>query len=221
MARPAALGLSALALTLLALTGHAKGRAPAAIKLGVGKLEPIACNNKVRVFQDESSPHIRIGAQARFPVGPTELAKALLHFSRHDDLLPRVAESKVLAVDNNKRELHLYQRLNLPVIDDRDFALHVRWGATKGRLWIRYQVSRKAPARRSGVVRVTLNHGGWDLYPKAGGKETLARYTSTMAMGGSLPMWMAKSGAADELPQMLQAMCHLARPDLPAAKCLK
>jgi hypothetical protein len=150
---------------------------------------------------------IRIGAQGRLPAPPAQVLDTLLDYSRHAAVLERVAECRVL--ERGQGWLVLYQRLTLPVIDDRDFTLRVTWGKQADRHWIRYRTEPAGPPPVDGVVRVTRNYGGWDLLPADGGRATLARYQSNMDMAGSLPVWMSQSGAADELPTLFRSMCSL------------
>lgn len=169
--------------------------------------ERLAEDGGVVVYADSSSDLIRVGAEGRFPAPPEQVLAALLDFPRHAKVLDRVSESRTIAEGPNW--LRLYQRLSLPVISDRDFTLQVTWGERDGWRWIRYRATRKGPAPLDGVVRVTHNHGGWDLLPTDSGKATLARYQSNLDLAGSLPTWMSRPGAIDELPSLFLSMCGL------------
>src|SRR5579862_8411803 len=73
--------------------------------------------------------------------------------------------------------LDVYQRLDLPVIDDRDFTLHVTWGDDAGVGWMRFATANeRGPAPHAGVVRVSQHEGSWRLEPLEGGAATHAVY---------------------------------------------
>jgi len=183
---------------------------PQPLELGDGPYERAGDKDGVAVFERAGSSLIRIGAEGRLPAPPEQVLTALLDYSRHADVLERLAECRVL--ERGEDWLVVYQRLGLPVIDDRDFALRLTWGKAADRHWIRYRTVSAGPPPTAGVVRVTRHFGGWDLLPAEGGRATLARYQSNIDMAGSVPGWMTKSGAADELPALFRSMCRLLPP---------
>lgn len=110
-------------------------------------------------------------------------------------------------MEQGASSLTVYQRLNLPVISDRDFVLRVTWGADGQAHWITYRaVKATTPPPREGVVRVTHHSGSWLLEPARGGQETIVRYEVTIDLAGWLPRWMAKSGSGKELPELFVAI---------------
>lgn len=191
----------------LALPPDSAGGPPRGLRLAEARFERVAKVDGISIFEHPTSDLIRIGAEGRLPAPPSEVQKVLLDFPRHADVLERVAVCRILSRGPN--ELSLYQRLELPVVSDRDFTLRVTWGEAPARRWIRYRAVRAGPPAEDGVVRVTRNHGGWDLLPIEGGRATWARYQSNLDLAGSLPVWMTKSGAVDELPSLFRAMCRL------------
>jgi hypothetical protein len=93
----------------------------------------------------------------------------------------------------------VYQRLSLPVIDDRDFTLQVTWGAEGPILWMRFAVANeRGPKPVPGVVRVTAHDGGWRLEPE-GDKGTHAVYRFHFDVAGSVPSWLGKGQAKDDI----------------------
>jgi len=180
---------------------------PRPIAFQGSSFKQVASVGDVVVYEQSVSSLIRIGAEGRFPAPPAEVLAVLLDYPRHAEVLERVSECRVL--DRGSNSLRLYQRLALPIVDDRDFALEVTWGQQAEWRWIRYRAARHGPPLRDGVVRVTRNSGGWDLRPIEGGAATLARYRSELDLAGMLPSWVTSSGAADELPSMFQSMCKL------------
>ncbi len=163
---------------------------------------------RVRIFERGGGDVVRIGAEARLPASPEEVQEVLLDYPRHPGTVSHVAEARPL--ERGDGWMLVYQRLSMPVIDDRDFVLRVTWGEhADGSRWIVYRAGGEGPPPVDGVVRVTQNHGGWYLRPIESGRATLARYESNMDLGGSLPTWMSRSGAVDELPDLFTGVCEL------------
>ena len=188
---------------------------PKPLELRDGPFELVRESDGVSVFQRSDPSLISVGAEGKLPAAPEQVLTALLDYSRHPAVLERLDEARVLK--RGEHWLVVYQRLGLPVIDDRDFILRYRWGKEGDRHWIRYRTT-QGPAPVDGVIRVTRHFGGWDLIPVDGGEATLARYVSNIDMGGALPLWMTQGGAADELPAMFRAMCGLL-PAPASSKC--
>jgi hypothetical protein len=172
--------------------------------------------DNVVVYEHDDPDLIMLGAEGKFPAPPAAVRAALLDYPRHPAVLARVAEATVL--ERGDDWLLVYRRLALPLIDDRDFTLRVTWGDDGGVLWIRYRTSREGPPPKEGVVRVTNHLGEWRLFSADDGRSTLARYESNIDMGGSLPKWMSRSGAIDEMPALFAGICKLL-PLEPEAEC--
>jgi hypothetical protein len=152
---------------------------------------------------------VRIAAEGRIQAPPAAVRAALLSYNRHAGAVARVLESRVLS--RGEGWLRVYQRLSLPIVSDRDFTLLVRWGS-RGKLdWLHWQVAPgHGPPPREGVVRVALNQGTWQLYPVDGARATHARYMLRLDLAGSLPRFLARSGAGKEVPALFGAICRLA-----------
>jgi hypothetical protein len=180
---------------------------PPPLRLADGPYEQAGETDGVTVYEHRESELISVGAEGELPAPPEIVLAALLDYSRHAAVLERLEQCRVLR--RGEDWLVVYQRLGLPLIDDRDFTLRLTWGKEADRIWIRFRTEPNGPAPVDGVVRVTRHFGGWDLFPADGGKATLGRYTSNIDLAGSLPGWMTKSGATDELPAYFRAMCSL------------
>jgi hypothetical protein len=221
--RPAARGaLHGVALALVVGTTGSVARAernPLPPYLHDGKFEQIADKRGVKVYKHRSSDIIRIGAQAVFPTPPRRVQRALLDYHRQVGKIARLSEARVLG--RGEGQLHVYQRLNLPVISDRDFVLEVRYGRQRGdTLWLAYRaVTDRGPPPRGGVVRVSHHRGSWELQPARGGKATRVTFQTSIDLGGWLPKWMARAGAGRELPELFAAICRLSRPDARQGRC--
>jgi hypothetical protein len=191
---------------------------PASIELPRQGFEQIAKTRSVVVYKNSSSDAIWIGAVGIIPAPPEQVFRALLEYDRQAGKIGRVAEATVLSRDGNS--LFVYERLNLPIISDRDFVLLVTHGQDLTRRWIHYQaVSNLGPAPRPGIVRVTRHTGAWELEPTQGGNATIARCEFRINLGGLLPLWMAKSRAGSEIPELYSDICKLSLGSGKAGTC--
>jgi hypothetical protein len=164
----------------------------------------------VTIYRRRSSSIVELAAEGGFTSPPARVRAVLLDYPRHRGLLKNIAESRVVA--QGKDWVVVYQRLRLPVISDRDYTLMVTWGASGLTLWLKFACANsRGPNPRSGVVRVSTHEGGWMLLPIQGGKSTWARYQMRLDLAGSLPRWMARSGAGAEIPDLFEVMRRLAR----------
>lgn len=171
--------------------------------------ERIAQRRGIAVYKHIKSAIIRLGAEGPLPYPPREVQQMLLNYRKQVGSVARLSEARVLKRGRNW--LLVYQRLNLPVIDDRDFTLRVTWGKRpNGVHWISYRaVSHLGPGKRRGIVRVTNHSGSWQLKPAANGRTTVARFQVSIDMSGMLPRWMAKSGSGKEVPEVYLAFNRL------------
>ncbi len=158
----------------------------------------------VRVYKHERAEIIRIAAEGRFAAPPERVQQVLLDYERHAGRVKRVSVSRVLA--RRDERMLVYQRLNLPLISDRDFNLRVSWGEDEGRRWIHYRTASQGRPARPGVVRVSHHRGSWQLEALPGGHGSRVRYQSSIDMAGMLPRWMARSGVGDEVPGLFTAI---------------
>jgi hypothetical protein len=193
------LAMGALLLVSRGQAGHAD-RVPLSSPFQQHGYEKISERDGVTVFKHRSASEIRLGAEARLAAAPDDVEAALLDYPGQVGQIKRLSESRVLAYGT--RWLRVYQRLNLPVIDDRDFTLQVTWGHDRDVRWIDYRAIPAGPPPRRGVVRVSLHEGSWQLRPLDGGRATLVRFTVRMDMGGWVPRWMVRGSAAKELPAL-------------------
>ncbi len=176
----------------------APGRAPApASALASEGFTLLGEEKGVRVYRRERQSGVEFAAETSLPAPPDQVRRALLDYSSHQRWQKHLKENKILAHDADS--LVVYQRLALPVIDDRDFTLQVTWGAEGPILWMRFAVANeRGPKPVPGVVRVTAHEGGWRLEPE-GGKNTHAVYRFYFDVAGSVPSWLGKGQAKDDI----------------------
>jgi hypothetical protein len=165
--------------------------------------------NGVTVYRNKRSSITDIAAEGVVPTSPEQVQRALVDYRRHAGRIARVAESRILKRKNET--LLVYQRLDLPLLSDRDFTLSVRWGRDEDRThWVDFHTVPRGPRCRRGVVRITHHTGSWELKPIRGGGATLARYQLSIDLAGYLPRWLARSNAGKEVPALFKAICRLA-----------
>ncbi len=162
---------------------------------------PIADVHGVKVYKRDSGKGIDLAGEGMIDAPPEQVRKVLLDYEAHPKWNKNLAESKVLHKDADA--LDVYQRLDLPVLSDRDYTLHVKWGHDGDTLWLRFAADNdRGPAPKKGVVRLSDDEGEWTLQPKDGGAHTWARYHFRMNLGGSVPGWMGKGSASKEVPTL-------------------
>jgi len=170
--------------------------------------EQVVESDGVTVFRDTRAATIRLVAEGRIEGPPAAVRSALLDYEHHVGVVARLSESRIL--ERAPASLLVYQRLALPVIDDRDMTLRVTWGGGAAKPWIAFQAVRDGgPAPPEGVVRLTRYTGRWQLQPIDGGRATLARLSMDMDMGGSLPPRMAAANAGADIPALFASMGRL------------
>lgn len=203
---PRRVALVAVGLLGLVPGGAARAeRIPLRVPVESQGYERIAWREGVAVFKHRTSNVIKLAAEARFEASPERVERVLLDYRGQIGVIARLSESHIQARGANW--LRVYQRLNLPVIDDRDFTLRVDWGKDGETRWITYRaLPNAAPPPRDGVVRLLHHEGSWQLQPLDGGRATYTRFMVSMSMGGMVPMWMARSGSAKEMPALFTAV---------------
>lgn len=171
---------------------------------------PVAERHGVQVYRREGGGGMELAAEGIIAAPPEAVQRVLLDYAHHPRWVKALAESRVLA--SGPDSLDVYQRLDLPFIEDRDFTLHVTFGAEGQRRWLRFvTANQRGPAPRRGVVRVTLHEGEWSLAPTEDGLGTRATYRFHLDLAGSLPSWLGKGKAAKDLTEMFENVGKEAR----------
>lgn len=156
------------------------------------------------VYRRRGGQMIELAADGHFSATAARVRAVLLDYGRHASFVKGVAESRVLA--RTSSSMVVYQRLRVPVLSDRDYTMVVDWGGSGSRLWTRFGVdNRRGPPPRPGLVRIFIHEGGWLLAAgRAGGTD--ARYLLRLDLGGSIPRWLARSGAGREIPALFDSI---------------
>lgn len=164
---------------------------------------PIGENHGVKVYRRDRGRGIELAAEGLIDAPPETVRAVLLDYASHPKWVKGLTESKVLRRD--AAQLLVYQRLDLPVLDDRDFTLKVRWGDDGETKWLHFTTANdQGPGPRAGVVRVNTHEGAWQLTPVNGGRATWAVYRFHLDLAGSFPSWMGKGKAGKDVPNLFQ-----------------
>ena len=171
--------------------------------LGNEGYQRIGDKHDVIVYKREGHA-IDLAAEGDIAASPEVVMRVLTDYASHPKWVRGLATSRVL--DQQSSGLDVYQRLHLPMLDDRDFTLRVDWSAEGDARTIRFHTSAIGPPPEKGVVRVPIHEGSWQLLALDGGRRTHAVYRFRMELGGSLPMWMARGRAGKDVPDLFEAI---------------
>jgi hypothetical protein len=155
----------------------------------------------VSIYRREQRPGIELAGDGSIAGSPERVRRVLLDYASHPRWNKHLKESRVLARGDNW--LDVYQRLDLPVLDDRDYTLHIVWGADGDVLWLRFATANdRGPAPVNGVVRVSRHEGSWRFDASADRASTHAVYRFYMDLAGSFPAWMGKGQAKSDVADL-------------------
>jgi hypothetical protein len=172
--------------------------------------QPIEKRGDVTVYRRSTQGPLQLGAEGRIAAPVSAVRSALVDYDSHTRWVKNVAESRVLA--RGPDSIEVYQRLKLPVVHDRDFTVHVAWGGEADAPWLRFSTANeRGPAPTHGVVRVSVNSGSWRLRSIDNGAATWAVYELTFDPAGSIPSWIGRGRAANEVFTLFEHLGHEAR----------
>ncbi len=126
----------------------------------------------------------------------------------YPSFMPFTKECRIL--QRTKDYVVAYQRLDLPLVADRDYTLRSRHSKRAGPGGPIYRIdwhpaNNIGPAKKAGVQRVTVCTGSWMLEPSGPG-ETLATYRIYTDSGGSIPAFIANSGSRKAIRMLFDAI---------------
>lgn len=179
----------------------------AALSLTGQGFAPIGEHDGVIVYRRDHTGGIELAAEGDIAAAPERVRRVLLDYVNHPRWVKGLAMSRVLA--HGPGFVDVYQRLDLPVLADRDYTLHVTWGEDADGPWLRFvTANERGPAPVRGVVRVRLHEGGWRFAPVDGGRATHATYWFHLDLAGAFPAWMGKGRAARDVPGLFENVRH-------------
>lgn len=147
---------------------------------------------------------------------PQEVWKAIRDYDHYTTTMPYTVEAKVLGKEDGDKVIYFYSRLNLPLVDNRDYTIKIvdesNWNDGSGYLkvtWTCFDPPKGSPmavAAKEGVVRLGLNDGFWKLEPRDNGNKTWATYYVHTDPGGSVPKWIANKANSTAVPDVFTAI---------------
>lgn len=156
---------------------------------------PLGKSKGITIYERDAERGIELAVEGELPGSPDRIRRILLDYPAHKKWQERLAECEVLETSDDSKLV--YERLSLPMIDDRDYTLRVTWGSDGDALWSRFTIAPdKGPPPIDGVVRVTLHDGAWTFTPREGGTATHAFYRFHLDIDSSLQS--LGGGAAQE-----------------------
>ncbi len=185
----------------LVLPPSPSGAPAAASALASEGFEPLGERRGVKVHRRQPESGIELAVEGILAGPPERVLRVLTDYAGHTRWQKRLEEQRILARGDSF--LDVYERLDLPVLSDRDFAVRVTWGAEGALRWMRFVAATSGgPPPVDGVVRVTAHSGSWRLEPTSGGAKTFAVYRFHLDLAGSFPAWLGSGRATDELPDL-------------------
>jgi hypothetical protein len=164
----------------------------------------VADTQGVRVWRRGAGHEIELAAEGDLPAPPEQVLRVLADYAHHPRWVHQLAESRLLS--RTERGLDVYQRLHLPVVEDRDFTLHVAWGVDGQTRWLRFATANdRGPPPVARVVRLAVHEGSWTLAPTGVG-HTHATYHVRIDLSGSLPAWLVRGRMAHDVPGLFRAI---------------
>ncbi len=129
------------------------------------------------------------------------------------DFMPYTAECRVLQRAKSGRVT--YQRLDLPLVADRDYTVRSDYRATPGPNGLSYFIhwhiaNELGPPPRPGVQRVQTCEGSWQLEPISA-EKTRAIYTIYSGTGGAIPAFVVDRGSRVGICKLFDAVRKRAR----------
>ena len=159
---------------------------------------------KVQVYRREGRQGVELAAQGTLAGSPDRVLRVLTDYRGHKRWQKHLKTLRIL--DEGETFLDAYERLELPVLDDRDFVVHVTWGKDADLRWMRFVAATSGGVPPTDAVRITSHAGSWRLEPISGGQRTHAVYRFHIDLAGSFPMWLGSGQATNELPDFFEAI---------------
>lgn len=140
---------------------------------------------------------------------PSSAVFAVLHdVEAYPSFMPFTLECRVLKQVGDCTVA--YQRLELPMLSDRDYTLRSEYSETPGRNGATYRIqwvpaNDLGPAEKPGVQRVKVCEGGWLIEPDQDG-TTRATYSIYTDSGGAIPAFIANRASRVAIARLFAAI---------------
>ena len=135
--------------------------------------------------------------------------------ARYKEFMPYTVESLILSTHDGY--VVSYQRLDTPVVDDRDYTIKIfdesREDAEGRVIWKNRwsEANKLGPPVKAGVARVGVNEGYWILEDKDGGARTKVTYYVYTSPGGSIPTFLVNMANTQAVPELYRAVSKASR----------
>lgn len=178
--------------------------------------ESLGEQRHIRVYRRQARQGVELAAEGTLAGSPARVLAVLIDYPSHKRWQKHLKEQRILArtaaaggrgpdAAPGEGSLDVYERLDLPVLDDRDFVVRVTWGSEGDLRWMRFVAAISGgPPPVPDVVRVTAHSGSWRLEPVDGGQRTHAVYRFHIDLAGSFPMWLGSGQATNDLPDLFE-----------------
>lgn len=180
--------------------------------------EEAAKDNGITIYSREipGSDVREMKAIGTIDAKPHEVWKAIRDYPNYVKTMPYTVEAKVMGQEDGDKVIYFYSRLDLPLVDNRDYLIKILdesdWKDGAGYLkvsWTKLEVQKGDPRYvepKDGVVRTPLNDGYWKLEPRDNGNKTWATYYVHTDPGGSVPKWIANKANSTAVPNVFAAI---------------
>jgi hypothetical protein len=191
---------------------------PALVMTAEPKWEKAADTGGVTVLRrdKEGTPVKEVKATSVFNSSPKAVWAVINDLANYAEFMPYTAEAKVLERSADGKEVVSYQRLQAPIVSERDYIIKLRDESTTtddGKTGY-YKVSWSAlptekdtmmPEKKD-VVRVRINDGYWQLEGNADSSKTFATYYVYTAPGGSVPTFVINVANTEAVPKVFESI---------------
>lgn len=180
--------------------------------------EEVTKDNGITIYtRDFEGSEVReMKAIGTIDAKPQEVWKAIRDYPNYTKTMPYTTEAKILAQEDGDKTIYFYSKLDLPMVDNRDYVIKVvdesDWKEGAGFLkvsWTKHEAPKGDPKNvqpKDGVVRVPINDGFWKLEPRDNGTKTWATYYIHTDPGGSVPKFIANKANSTAVPNVFAAI---------------
>jgi hypothetical protein len=180
--------------------------------------EEAAKDNGITIFSREvpGSDVREMKAQGTIDARPDEVWKVIRDYPNYMKTMPYMADCRVLGKEDGDKVQYVYSRLDLPMVDNRDYVLKILdvsdWQDGKGFMkttWSGFEAPKGDPRHvdsPKGAVRTPVNDGYWTLQAQDNGNKTWAVYYVHSDPGGSVPRFIANKANSTAVPNVFTAI---------------
>jgi hypothetical protein len=152
-----------------------------------------------------------VRAEAVMPSAARRVFDVLEDVEHYLEFMPYMVEAKKIAPAAGGH--YEYQRIDPPVVDMRDYTIHVKLtvdgdNGLYQRAWS--LANDKGPPAREDAIRVAVNEGVWTVERVTDSSARLSYYLYTDP-GGSIPAWLANRANTESIPDLFAAIRQRAK----------